>query len=572
MLKGSIKGRWKLGKRIGKGGFGEIYISRDLKTRKQAAIKFEKIDKHKQALKLEIAVLQKLQVSSYVPKFIYCGRNLEYNYLIMELLGTNLSVERRKRPEQKFSLATTIKLGIEMINSMEDMHKLGFIHRDIKPSNYVLRRRDPLTKHNETSSKSVICMIDFGLSRRYRHRDGNLRPPRPKVGFRGTARYASVHSHEGKELSRRDDLWSLLYLFVEFLKGELPWSPIKDKLIIYKLKKKFNSPSLVKGLPKQFLKMLEHIQSSKYEDTPNYNYLRKLLKEAYDEAGYDESTMFDWEIEKSNHSNVKKHKRHQPHQRNQRNQRNQLNQRNQVQKKHKKDNNQKSNQKIFDNKNGKKYKNLHKKDQKDLNNGTLESNGALPYLTKTPNKRKKKKRKILSKKFLQDIQKMNEIVIPSREELKKRQKIKGFTCLQQKRESPKIDMNPKKVESDFFDLIEANPRNEIYNNGPNYALMIQKIEEDLEMDKEKEGKIIKKHQQQKHQQNVYSSKKEKPSTKNSQEVKNKVRKKNDQPNLNHNSNPKKKDQNIHGTSNFDFQNNSSESVTIDKKSCRCVIQ
>ncbi|KAJ3437034.1 putative protein serine/threonine kinase [Anaeramoeba flamelloides] len=559
MLKGSIKGRWKLGKRIGKGGFGEIYISRDLKTRKQVAIKFEKIDKQKQALKLEIAVLRKLQVSSYVPKFIYCGRNLEFNYLIMELLGTNLSVERRKRPEQKFSLATTIKLGIEMINSMEDMHKLGFIHRDIKPSNFVLRRRDSLTKHNKMPSKSAICMIDFGLSRRYRHRDGNLRPPRPKVGFRGTARYASINSHEGKELSRRDDLWSLLYLFVEFLKGELPWSPIKDKLIIYKLKKKFDSPSLVKGLPKQFLKMLEHIQSSKYEDTPNYNYLRKLLKEAYDEAGYDEDTKFDWETEKSNHPYAKKHKHHQLRP---------LNPLNQFQKNHKNDNNN------YKNSNDKKNNSRHKKDQKPFISGTVDSNEALPYLTKTPITRKKKKRKILSKKFLQDIQKMNEIVIPSREELKKRQKIKGFTCLQQKRESPKIVMNPKKVESDFFDLIEANPRNEIYNNGPNYALMIKKIEEDLEMDQEKEGKKIKTHQQ-KQQQNMYSGKKEKTKPKNNQEVQNNARNKYSKPTLNHNSNSKKKDPNLHQTSNFDFhnfQNNSSESIIIDKKSCRCVIQ
>ncbi|KAJ6236084.1 hypothetical protein M0813_03538 [Anaeramoeba flamelloides] len=133
MLTGCIRGRWKLIKRIGKGGFGEIYLAKDLKTRDLSAIKFEKINQPKQALLLEITILRKLQESNYVPRFIYCGRNVEYNYLIMELLGKNLSVIRRNQPERKFSIATTCRLGIEMLKAIEQMHSLGYIHRDIKP-------------------------------------------------------------------------------------------------------------------------------------------------------------------------------------------------------------------------------------------------------------------------------------------------------------------------------------------------------------------------------------------------------------------------------------------------------
>ncbi|KAJ6255662.1 tau-tubulin kinase 1 [Anaeramoeba flamelloides] len=564
MLTGSIRGRWKLGKRIGKGGFGEIYISQDLKTRMPVAIKFEKIDHKKQALKLEIAVLRKLQVSLFVPKFIYCGRNLEYNYLIMELLGPNLSVERRRRPEQKFSLSTTIKLGIEIISAIQDMHKLGFIHRDIKPSNFVLRRTDRFTKHRETNTKtpsSICCMIDFGLSRSYRHRDGNLRPPRPKVGFRGTARYASINSHEGKELSRSDDLWSLLYLFVEFLKGELPWSPIKDKLIISKLKKKFNSPELVKGLPDQFLKILEHILSLKYEDEPNYNYLRQLLTDAYYEAGYDENTKFDWEIEEL--MKIKKGKRSGHNRKGSKNmqRRKRLAGKKQL---HKKTNNDNDNQKT-------------------LSDGPLDSNAAVPSLTNTPlSNKNKKKKKVFSKKFLLDIQKMNEIVIPSREELQRRQKIKGFSCVQQKRESPKVVFNPKKNESDFFDLIEANPRNEIYGNGPDYALMIKKIEEEMEMEKEKKKNVPSLKQS-----NENSGKKDKKVKKKKKQKKNKNEKKDHKEknivkNPENNSNSKKnKSSKNEKKSTFDLdldlknlnnENNSSETDTLDKKTCRCVIQ
>ncbi|KAJ3442201.1 tau-tubulin kinase [Anaeramoeba flamelloides] len=459
MLTGTVRGRWKLEDRIGKGGFGEIYISQDLKTKKYVAIKFEKIDRQKQALKLEIAVLRKLQNSIYVPRFIYCGRNLEYNYLVMELLGKNLSSLRKTRPSQRFSLATTIKLGIEMIFSIEEMHQAGFIHRDIKPSNFVLRKRRTRRttrtnkKFREYNGLSVICLIDFGLARRYRQSDGHLRPARPKVGFRGTARYASINSHEGNELSRRDDLFSLLYLFVEFLKGELPWSQIKDKLIISKLKSKFTTVNLVKGLPKQFVSFYEHIQSLQFEDVPNYKYLRKLLTDSFIEAGYNENTKFDWQIDNEhrkrdqiNNGKInykrrkKKNSKHTKYNYQQR-ENIKLQQIKQIQMNKKKQSN-------FQNKNNynhnnEKYENKNKLKIEDnyLSGTVVDSNQAVFSITATKgtgsketntNKKKHIKKK-LGKDFLDEIEKMNEIVIPSREELerRRRRRKKGVTNINQ---------------------------------------------------------------------------------------------------------------------------------------------
>jgi tau tubulin kinase len=165
-----IKGKYKLVKKIGQGAFGEIYSGKAIGTtgNELVAIKFEKVDVKKQVLKLEVAILRKLQEScAYVARFITCGRINDYNYMVMELLGENISELRRRQPLGKFTMPTTLRLGIQMITILESIHDMGYVHRDVKPSNFVL---------GLGSKKSNIYVIDFGLARRFVGPDGDVRP------------------------------------------------------------------------------------------------------------------------------------------------------------------------------------------------------------------------------------------------------------------------------------------------------------------------------------------------------------------------------------------------------------
>ena len=73
-------------------------------------------------------------------------------------------------------------------------------------------------------SSHIVHAIDFGLSKRYRHKQTQQHIPYTEGRYLvGTARYASLNSHLGIELSRRDDLESVGYLLIYFLKGKLPW-------------------------------------------------------------------------------------------------------------------------------------------------------------------------------------------------------------------------------------------------------------------------------------------------------------------------------------------------------------
>jgi len=273
-------------KKIGQGAFGEIFSGRNIITGEAVAIKVERVDSQKQVLKLEVAVLKKLQACPWVVPFIACGRHTDYNFLVMELLGENIADLRRSQ-QGRFSMLTTLKLGIQMLKGIEAVHEFGYLHRDVKPSNFAMGL--------SPSKKSICFLIDFGLARRYMLNNGDIRPPRDCAGFRGTARYASINSHQSKDLGRRDDLWSLFYLMVEFAQGQLPWRRIKDKDKVGEMKIKYNSEELVAGLPPEFLEFMAHLQGLQYHSKPDYKFLINMFGDLYKKLGGTDKTPFDWD-------------------------------------------------------------------------------------------------------------------------------------------------------------------------------------------------------------------------------------------------------------------------------------
>jgi casein kinase I family protein HRR25 len=180
----------------------------------------------------------------------------------------------------------------------------------------------------------LVNVIDFGLAKKFRDRDGAHIPYKqdPHHGV-GTSLFASINTHLGigqsslrsspsksaslsihvAEASPRDDLESLSYMLVYFLRGTLPWRKLKSATVagtwdLIRDAKLSNGSALHAGLPREFAMMHEYARALEFGDVPDYMGLRTMLRELGarvgakypaledDDGAADQWGAFDWNI------------------------------------------------------------------------------------------------------------------------------------------------------------------------------------------------------------------------------------------------------------------------------------
>lgn len=271
---------------IGQGGFSNIYHVKNKEIGQESALKTEVKPCKGNFLTKEIKIIQELQDSKLFARYSASGETNEHTYLVMEILGPSLASVRKILHDHKFSMSTAIRVGVEMLRSIKELHRHGYVHRDIKPANFLIR----------SSRSTPLVLIDYGLARSYVDPETKeLYPSRVKTGFVGTAKYASINAHECHELGRRDDIISWFYSLLEIIKGELPWPSNRDKKAIYEAKKAFNVEDFCKDMPKQMQSIFKTIEKYAFEDEPNCDLLTSFLVQVIDENNIDWNEPFDWE-------------------------------------------------------------------------------------------------------------------------------------------------------------------------------------------------------------------------------------------------------------------------------------
>jgi len=235
IITGTNKKQFRIGKSIGTGGFGEIYLASEDTSRPVGddAVLALKIEPHENGpLFVEMNFYIRAAQSAMVEEFkkernmksfgMPCLRgngshvhNKEkYRFLIMDRYGKDLQ-KIFQTGKKCFSNRVTYNLALKIIDVLEYIHSKGYVHNDIKAQNLLLGYGR--TKEND------IYLVDFGLVSKY-HKDGVHHEYKPDLrkAHDGTIEYTSRDAHIGAH-SRRSDLEILAYNLVHWMSGDLPW-------------------------------------------------------------------------------------------------------------------------------------------------------------------------------------------------------------------------------------------------------------------------------------------------------------------------------------------------------------
>lgn len=290
--------QYRIIKKIGGGTFGDIYKAEDeANDARHVALKLELKDTNHPKLQFEYKTYKCLYPGIGIPRVYSYFVDSKYNAMAMQLLGPSLE-DLFKFCSRRFSLKTVLMLAIQMIERIEFVHLKGFLHRDIKPDNFVM----DLAVFKQINQ---LFIIDFGLAKKYYDPATNEHIPfRSGHHMTGTARYASINSLLGVELSRRDDMEALGYVLMYFLRGSLPWQgmsgPREQRYEILAEKKQSTTPKdLCQGFPDEFATFLIYCRSLLFDMEPNYQLLRRSFTDLFKRLKYVNDGIYDWHTVKT---------------------------------------------------------------------------------------------------------------------------------------------------------------------------------------------------------------------------------------------------------------------------------
>ncbi|KAG5652562.1 hypothetical protein H0H81_004571 [Sphagnurus paluster] len=320
-------GKYRLEEEIANGGCGTVFLGVHTVAGKEVAIKLEPAQTSRNnansPLRQESKIYKTLMGGTGVPWIMWSGRQGDYNVMVIDLLGPSLE-DLFKTCNRHFSLKTVLLLADQLISRIEFIHSHSLVHRDIKPANFVI---------GTGKAAHIVNVIDFGLAKKFRDLRTSNHIPYKQDDYHGvgTSLFAAINTHLGIESSRRDDLESLAYMLIYFLRGTLPWrklrappppsptpsplphphpsqpspsnphphhayNPISATWDLIRDAKLDAEPHLTAGLPPEFDVLFRYARALQFDDLPDYAGLRRLFRGLAERVGVEYDGVFDWSV------------------------------------------------------------------------------------------------------------------------------------------------------------------------------------------------------------------------------------------------------------------------------------
>ena len=264
-----------------------VFKGKNEKTNQKVVLKLEEIREveHNNLIN-EGKILIQLMKIERTSKMEGIQMKFPYTILITKYIGPSVRFYM-KECGGKFSLETTLKISMQVLNILQQIHENGVILIYLKPANLLMGLGE---------NKDYVYIIDFNYAKFYL-KDGEHIKEEKVDYIIGNRDFISLNVHNYIHPSRRDDIESFGYNLIFFMKGELPWSDLCHTEEIKEKKINTSLDELCEGLPEEFKEFLKYARNMKFEEKPDYEYLKGLLQKVADKNNIDiNAVKYDWVI------------------------------------------------------------------------------------------------------------------------------------------------------------------------------------------------------------------------------------------------------------------------------------
>lgn len=218
-------GHYRIIKKLGAGGMGEVYLAEDTRLDRTVALKILPADvasdkRRMQRFKQEAKLASSLNQPNILTIFEF-GDTESLHFIASEYVdGATL---REHFSARQLRLPELIDISVQVVAALDAAHEAKIVHRDIKPENIMVRRRD-----------RVVKVLDFGLAKLTETSGQSIGRSDSKVNTEllvrtmpgtvmGTISYMSPEQAQGLHLDERTDLWSTGVVIYEMVAGCVPF-------------------------------------------------------------------------------------------------------------------------------------------------------------------------------------------------------------------------------------------------------------------------------------------------------------------------------------------------------------